>query len=523
MSFLPIVARELRIRSRAPSTYWWRCAAALVAGALTVVMMTARFFMAPGKAGKGLFAAMSWLAWMFCIVEGVRNTADCLSEEKREGTLGLLFLTDLRGYDVVLGKLIGTSLGTFFSLLAALPIVAMALLQGGVTAAEFGRMCLVLSNTLFFCLASGLLVSAFSRHERQAWLRSLLLVSCFVAVPPLVQSAGVTGAAPLEWFSPYALFRQAFAAQFVRQPGLFWNASLGVLALGCLWLILASLLLPRSWQDKTSGESRGLFRSSLAGSVITARSRARLAQLRSLNPVLWLTVHQQGRSRLLWTVAAVTAAAGLVTGGRLLSRPPQLAGLWVTGLGFHLFITLWVAWLACRSFGHLRRTGLLELLLATPMPVWLIVKGVESALRRHFFWPVALVAASEVALCLARGILEFGQGGKGNFGLVVLAIILTGGGLALWVLDMMAVARVGMWLSLTSRKPAQAWAKTVLWVLVGPFVVLVPVSLVCCGLLAPGFLLFKDILFINWAVSNLRARFRETSAQLPGAGTQTPN
>ena len=32
----------------------------------------------------------------------MRNTADSLSAEKREGTLGLLFLTDLRGYDVVL-------------------------------------------------------------------------------------------------------------------------------------------------------------------------------------------------------------------------------------------------------------------------------------------------------------------------------------------------------------------------------------------------------------------------------------
>ena len=31
-------------------------------------------------------------------------TADCLSEEKREGTLGLLFLTDLRGYDIVVSS-----------------------------------------------------------------------------------------------------------------------------------------------------------------------------------------------------------------------------------------------------------------------------------------------------------------------------------------------------------------------------------------------------------------------------------
>jgi len=32
-------------------------------------------------------------------------TADTLSGESREGTLGLLFLTDLRSWDVTLGKL----------------------------------------------------------------------------------------------------------------------------------------------------------------------------------------------------------------------------------------------------------------------------------------------------------------------------------------------------------------------------------------------------------------------------------
>ncbi|HQU46125.1 MAG TPA: hypothetical protein PK867_25150, partial [Pirellulales bacterium] len=41
-------------------------------------------------------------------------TADCISSERREGTLGLLFLTDLRGHDVVLGKLVVAGLGAFY-------------------------------------------------------------------------------------------------------------------------------------------------------------------------------------------------------------------------------------------------------------------------------------------------------------------------------------------------------------------------------------------------------------------------
>ena len=52
-----------------------------------------------------LFGVLTGTAVLYCLLSGVRSTADCLSVEKREGTLGLLFLTDLKGYDVVLGKL----------------------------------------------------------------------------------------------------------------------------------------------------------------------------------------------------------------------------------------------------------------------------------------------------------------------------------------------------------------------------------------------------------------------------------
>ena len=57
-----------------------------------------------GGAGKALYTTLTGFAFGLCLLAGVLLTADCLSEEKREGTLGLLFLTDLKGYDVVLGK-----------------------------------------------------------------------------------------------------------------------------------------------------------------------------------------------------------------------------------------------------------------------------------------------------------------------------------------------------------------------------------------------------------------------------------
>src|SRR5690349_5037274 len=96
--------------------------------------------------GSTLFAILSWLSLAAALSAGLFLTSDCLSEEKREGTLGLLFLTDLRGYDVVAGKLLVTSLRASYALLAIFPILAIPLLMGGVSGAEFWKASLALSN-----------------------------------------------------------------------------------------------------------------------------------------------------------------------------------------------------------------------------------------------------------------------------------------------------------------------------------------------------------------------------------------
>src|SRR5207237_9649608 len=130
---------------------------------------------APKELGKDVFYVLSGLFLLSSLAAGIRYTADCLSEEKREGTLGLLFLTDLKSYDVVLGKLAATSLNCTYALLAMLPVLAIPLLLGGVSVAEFWRMALVLANALFFSLATGIFISTMSKSPRKAMFCTLLL------------------------------------------------------------------------------------------------------------------------------------------------------------------------------------------------------------------------------------------------------------------------------------------------------------------------------------------------------------
>src|SRR2546422_11227358 len=100
MTLLPVIERELLMRARQGGTYWTRCAVgttAVLVGLLQVLVSGSVFGAA--AMGKSAFGTLSWMAFLMACGCAV-VTADCLSRERREGTLGLLLLTELKGADV---------------------------------------------------------------------------------------------------------------------------------------------------------------------------------------------------------------------------------------------------------------------------------------------------------------------------------------------------------------------------------------------------------------------------------------
>ncbi len=185
MIFLPIVERELRVAARWWSTHWLRAGAAFGAIAVGTVTYLENSQSAPHEIARTMFGVLSGLALVYSLFAGVRWTADSFSDEKREGTLGLLFLTDLKGYDVVFGKLVATSMGAFYGLLSIFPVLAVPLLMGGITHGEFWRMALVLVNTFLFSLAVGIFVSTLSVSARKAMAGTFTLIALAAAILPL--------------------------------------------------------------------------------------------------------------------------------------------------------------------------------------------------------------------------------------------------------------------------------------------------------------------------------------------------
>ena len=139
MISLPIVERELGIASRNLGSWLSRWIIAIVAVCFGGLWLGMAYSVGGMMKGDVFFAILAWACFVYCLLAGLWTTSDTLTREKTDGTLGLLFLTDLRGYDVVLGKMITASLKSFYGVLAVLPVLALPLLMGGVTNDQFWR------------------------------------------------------------------------------------------------------------------------------------------------------------------------------------------------------------------------------------------------------------------------------------------------------------------------------------------------------------------------------------------------
>src|SRR5262245_2816368 len=83
--------------------------------------------------GSLLFLSLTkWVQLPLLLFFAALSSASAVSQEKDRRTFVLLLLTDLRSYEIVLGKLLGSLLQIGFLLIGMLPILALIMLLGGV-------------------------------------------------------------------------------------------------------------------------------------------------------------------------------------------------------------------------------------------------------------------------------------------------------------------------------------------------------------------------------------------------------
>lgn len=534
MKLFPIAERELRVASRRAGTYWLRffVVAALILISTWAYLVTGR--LQPQMVGRTLFYTLAGGVMLYVMLSGLRSTADSLSEEKREGTLGLLFLTDLRGYDVVLGKLLANSLSMFYCVLSVLPVLAVPLLMGGVTVAEFARLVLVIVNTLFFSLSAGMLASALSKSPRVAISWTMMLL--------LLVSAGGPVAGMVEWWMRN--WRGSYAVGFLFTSPVFsffagvdeyYRSGFGkgyIIALvfvhlvSCLFLILASLIVPKSWQDKPSTingmKLRARVRDVVEGEP-PDREKFRTKCL-DQNAFFWLAT--KPKQKVFWAWIPF----GLVTVGWIWGAlkvgddwfNPAIYAATVIILGLSL-----KAMIAAESGNRLledRKSGALELLLATPLTVGDIVRGQRLAIQRQFG------LLFKVILVLGIGGWLLGASHQ-DINISERRYWLWGGvlGLIVFVADCVALFWMGMWEGLSAKNPRHAFGSTVVPILALPWI-LMGLTMTGIELLPPAmkrafrfeampmllwfvFSLMADLIFGLSARYRLLKHFRHVAAQ----------
>src|ERR1035438_3547531 len=179
MRFLSVADRELRSAARQKTTYRTRWLTAAVFFGLLVWLWWVSHGFANPRAAPKVFAVFSFLTFLYCLFLATARTADCISEERREGTLGLLFLTNLNSAEIIAGKLCSAALASVYGLLAIFPMLAFPMLMGGITFGYFARTVVGLLNGILFALAAGFLASVLCKRQFTAIALALGLTVSF--------------------------------------------------------------------------------------------------------------------------------------------------------------------------------------------------------------------------------------------------------------------------------------------------------------------------------------------------------
>lgn len=391
MTLLPVVARELRVRARHGRTYLRRIAVGCVALFLAWYIFESE--LGSPTAGRGIFLALAWIGFFYALSAGPRLTADAISRERRENTLGLLFLTRLKGYDVALGKLVGSSAESVYALLAAAPVLGLSMLLGGVSLKQFLLASGSIGATLFFSLAAGLLASCFSTRSASAFLRTSLLVGAIVLGPYLLIVSSSTlrnSSAPAFWAmlpSPLTVHMMATSPTAFRgaslPPGAIWIALGAVTLEGAICLAGACAVLPRLWRESSRDSRRTRLDERIRGWILggSEARRARRLALLDRNPFLWLRCRPcyPGLYPLLGIFGPI---ALFWIWGRYVEAEIVDLGVW-TSMLLHILIKVVGAFLAVSGLAEQRRSGAFELLLCAPLKPGQMILGQWSAFLRR--------------------------------------------------------------------------------------------------------------------------------------------
>jgi hypothetical protein len=332
--------------------------------------------------------------------------AGAFAEERREQTLGLLFLSGMGAAEVFASKVLSTALMAWTELLAIFPMLAVPFLIGGVSFDLFVATIFTLPNLLVFALAVTLLGSVLTEEEGAALVLAAVLGLGLCLLPVGIYFAQLQFASllPSNWWLRLSPAYGLFLVWSGRAPQADIWANFGVtLVWSGLCLVGAGMVLKRFWREQEGGKEisapwRERWRRLIRGGPEQCRSLA--ARWLDVNPFVWLAARDNRPASLAWGMIGGLCGVWLLGWVVWGSQWPSVPNLLLLALLLNFSLHYAIVYTAARVIADGRRDGAYELLLTTALEPSDIVWGTFEALTVYFLTAARCVLALNVALML---------------------------------------------------------------------------------------------------------------------------
>lgn len=399
MLSFPLVSRELRVQSRKRAAYDARVTWGV--GAISLFAFLAWSFPNQSANGRYILSAIHLCLAVMLFIIAPAGAADAISREKREGTLGLLMLTELTATEVVLGKLAAHFIRVVYVALMMLPLIMLPVLMGGVDFQDF-----LLSSALLFAIAvaglsAGVIASAVFASFGAALWSALILCAILVWLTGTILANTVFTVFPNRWGQEMPLSFRLFAlgplmigfpmqardftGMFFASRWLFLVIEIGIVLLALAFLFLAVRFSARrvAQHSEFAGETKreAAFRMRFLTPVVWQGAfRRKMRRNLDRNPFIWLEYRTAlARSAHSGMVLAVITMETML----LVSLPEHEAFASMNFLLLFLLV-LFMTFKSSRSFQSERESGAFELLLVTPMTEDKLVDGRLRAVASYY-------------------------------------------------------------------------------------------------------------------------------------------
>jgi len=420
-----VLQRELVVQARQARTYWLRflaglALAATLGGQIFTLGDLARAMglWRGAPTGAELFAGLHTVISLVLLFTAPLIAADSIARERREGTLGLLALTPLQPFEIVLGK-VGAHVIRLFSLwLLSVPMLMVPVLMGGVNWVDIKCALGIELTILCTGLAAGMIASTVAlQWGNVAALAGGLTLLCgqFLAsgvglsavilahrngVNQISDNWGIVAlvASAAPWAAATGMVEGGFGPMLSRNPAALLPMDAVLMAIVTVSAISLAVAVRFSGrrverllrQDAGASATQSFLTRVGLAKVMENRPTQR-ERLRWLvqNPARWLFSHSSPNSGGRWANAILIAGLGLI-GLVGVVRYDHVELLLILSSLQVIVLSIGISFEVAASFRRELEEGSLEILLVSGLPSRKLIWGRVTQLWGAYLPSVAI-------------------------------------------------------------------------------------------------------------------------------------